>query len=72
MQTSKGNVSDCNEGFFGADVVLVGTGFYYEFFTRKIKRSSAGPVASELSLGWVLSGSLGKSIKGFRSALSFS
>ena len=38
--------------------ILVGGDFYWKFFSGKIVRGISGPVASETSLGWVLSGSV--------------
>ena len=38
--------------------ILVGGNYYWQFFSGKIVRGTAGPVAMETSLGWVLSGSV--------------
>ena len=38
--------------------ILVGGDYYWQFFSGKIVRGIAGPVAMETSLGWVLSGSV--------------
>ena len=37
---------------------MVGGDYYWQFFSGKIVRGIAGPVAMETSLGWVLSGSV--------------
>ena len=39
--------------------VLIGIDYYYSFITGKIVRSKSGVVATESSLGWVLSGKVG-------------
>ena len=36
--------------------ILVGVDYYHQFFTGKVIRNEAGPVASSSVLGWVLSG----------------
>ena len=52
-------LADSNEGHAEVEV-LIGSDFYYEFFTGKYKKGRSGPIASESCLGWVLSGPMGR------------
>ena len=47
--------SSCGTGCLGLDL-LVGSNYYWTLVTEAVKRGSAGPIAMETRVGWVLSG----------------
>ena len=47
--------SFCGTGCLGLDL-LFGSGYYWRLLTEAVKRGSAGPIAMETRVGWVLSG----------------
>ena len=56
------DLADTGEGELEVDL-LIGSNFYWSVLTGKVlKGNGCGPVALESKVGWILSGSLGKSI----------
>ena len=54
---SKLELADFNENSSELPIgILVGVDYYHQFFTGKVIKNEAGPVASSSVLGWVLSG----------------
>ena len=47
--------SFCGTGRLGLDL-LVGSGYYWRLVTGEVKRGSAGSIAMETRVGWMLSG----------------
>ena len=47
--------SSCGTGCLGLDL-LVGSGYYWRLLTGAVKWRSAGPIAMETRVGWMLSG----------------
>ena len=54
---SKLDLADVSNGETQLEIdVLIGSDYYWELTTGKIRRGQSGPVATHTRLGWVLSG----------------